>query len=242
MRTQLTSLQFAEILTDQKLVKPLGLDMFQALYNFENHEAAASEIAKLIGQKSHAPLNSEIGRMAKRIGEKYEIGASIRENQKFRWWDLFFTGRDVQNRFIWRLRPELISAMEETGLTGDIRLPEEVTRTENPILSEGAMRHVQINAYERNPIARRRCLEHWGYACSVCDLKMENVYGDLGKNFIHVHHLTPISSKGKVYEIDPIKDLRPVCPNCHAMIHKGARVLSIDELRAIVLPKSRTLR
>jgi len=34
-----------------------------------------------------------------------------------------------------------------------------------------------------------------------------------------VHHLVPISKIGKKYRVDPIKDLRPVCPNCHAVIH-----------------------
>ena len=34
--------------------------------------------------------------------------------------------------------------------------------------------------------------------------------------------------------IDPVKDLIPVCPNCHAMIHrKKEKVVSIDELRLL---------
>jgi 5-methylcytosine-specific restriction protein A len=32
--------------------------------------------------------------------------------------------------------------------------------------------------------------------------------------------------------VHPVKDLRPVCPNCHAMIHRGpGPALSIGELR-----------
>ena len=31
--------------------------------------------------------------------------------------------------------------------------------------------------------------------------------------------------------MDPIKDLRPVCPNCHAMLHRAVPALSIDDIR-----------
>lgn len=237
MRTHLTSLQFVEVLTHPTMISPLALAMFQALYAFEEHKAPASEVAKILGLKGHPPLNLEVGRRAKEIGKYYEIGRTIRDDGSDRWWDLFFTGIDSGRLFVWKLRPELVAALEETGLTGSDRFPEEVLPTDVGNLSEGALRRIQVNAYERNPIARRRCLEHWGYACSVCDLKMEKVYGDLGKDFIHVHHIIPISSKGESYTIDPVRDLRPVCPNCHAIIHKGPKVMSTDELRAIVSSK-----
>ncbi|MPR31936.1 HNH endonuclease, partial [Salmonirosea aquatica] len=47
----------------------------------------------------------------------------------------------------------------------------------------------------------------------------ERYFGEVGKGFIHVHHVNQISSIGNEYNVDPIKDLIPVCPNCHAMIH-----------------------
>lgn len=99
---------------------------------------------------------------------------------------------------------------------------------------EGAKRQVRVNAYERNPKARAACLAHHGYDCSVCGLNFEKRYGDLGRNFIHVHHLKPLSLTDGKYSLDPVTDLRPVCPNCHAMLHIGAQVLSIEELRSIV--------
>lgn len=234
MRTHLTSLQFVEVLTHPNLTSPLALAMFQTLYAFEEHKAPASEVAKIIGTKGHGPLNLEVGRMAKRIGKDYEIGITIRENRTYRWWDLFFTGTNEGKLFVWKLRPELVSALEETGLTGSVQFPEEVLPGEPTPLSEGALRKVQVNAYERNPIARRRCMEHWGHACSVCNLDMGRKYGAIGEGFIHVHHITPISKKGSVYLIDPIKDLRPVCPNCHAMIHQRNPPLSIEELRSML--------
>jgi len=60
------------------------------------------------------------------------------------------------------------------------------------------------------------------------------MYGERGKGFIHVHHLRPLADVGEEYELDPIADLRPVCPNCHAMIHARPVTLTIEELRSLL--------
>ena len=65
-----------------------------------------------------------------------------------------------------------------------------------------------------------------------------NVYGDMGDGFIHVHHLKDLATIGEEYEVDPIEDLRPVCPNCHAMLHRTVPAMSIEDLRAIFEKKS----
>ena len=100
---------------------------------------------------------------------------------------------------------------------------------------EGAVSKITVNSYERNPEARRKCLNKWGYSCVVCNFHFQLYYGEIGKGYIHVHHLKPISTIGSEYEIDPVKDLRPVCPNCHAMLHRQNPPLSIDELKQAVL-------
>jgi 5-methylcytosine-specific restriction protein A len=68
----------------------------------------------------------------------------------------------------------------------------------------------------------------------VCGLDFGERYGALGEGFIHVHHLTELASIGREYEVDPVRDLRPVCPNCHAMLHRTDPALSPEELRAIL--------
>jgi len=101
----------------------------------------------------------------------------------------------------------------------------------NNILVEGAKKQVIINAYERNQEARNKCIDFYGYNCSICEFNFEKVYGDLGKSFIHVHHIKPLSEISQEYEVDPIKDLIPVCPNCHAMLHRTIPAISINELK-----------
>jgi 5-methylcytosine-specific restriction protein A len=110
-----------------------------------------------------------------------------------------------------------------------IHLAEELSTPEK--YSEGAKFSVTINAYERNPKARAACIAHYGHVCAVCGFDFSRVYGSLGEGFIHVHHIIPIGQIGEQYEINPITDLVPVCPNCHAMIHRMEPPLTIEELR-----------
>jgi 5-methylcytosine-specific restriction enzyme A len=99
---------------------------------------------------------------------------------------------------------------------------------------EGATHKVIVNAYERDAAARKKCIQRWGYRCSVCNISFEERYGELGREFIHVHHLRPLSDIKDQYRVDPINDLRPVCPNCHAMLHRHKPTLSIEDLQALI--------
>ncbi|WP_017305457.1 HNH endonuclease [Spirulina subsalsa] len=110
--------------------------------------------------------------------------------------------------------------------------PDEVTSEE--VFREGAVRQVSVNAYERDSKARQKCIDYYGTSCSVCSFNFGEFFGELGEGFIHVHHLRPISEIGEEYEVDPVKDLRPVCPNCHAMIHSHRPPLKIEELQALL--------
>ncbi len=100
-------------------------------------------------------------------------------------------------------------------------------------LYEGTPYQVAQTLYERSPYARKQCLDYYGYSCKVCDVNFESRYGLIGKDFIHVHHLIEISSRKEEYKIDPIEDLRPVCPNCHAMLHTKEKP-TIEELQNIM--------
>jgi 5-methylcytosine-specific restriction enzyme A len=99
---------------------------------------------------------------------------------------------------------------------------------------EGARKQIVVNAFERDPEARAQCIAAWGHSCTVCGFHFQYVYGELGKSYIHVHHLKPLAEIGEEYEVDPVEHLRPVCPNCHAMLHRRRPALSIEELKALV--------
>ena len=53
-----------------------------------------------------------------------------------------------------------------------------------------------------------------------------------------MHHIKPISEVGVEYELDPIRDLRPVCANCHSIIHRRKKVLSLEEINQMLHNKN----
>ena len=115
-------------------------------------------------------------------------------------------------------------------------IAEEVLAPETYI--EGATSTISVNAYERNPKARMACIEHYGFKCFICGFDFERFYGAIGKRYIHVHHEVALSSLKKEYVVDPVNDLKPLCPNCHAIIHRTHPPMAVDELKNILREKS----
>ena len=98
-----------------------------------------------------------------------------------------------------------------------------------------AVTRVEVNRYEQDPDARRACIAHHGTSCAACGFSFEQKYGEIGRDFIPVHHLVPVSQLGSSYELDPISDLIPLCANCHAMAHQGVGTpRTVAELRRII--------
>jgi hypothetical protein len=100
---------------------------------------------------------------------------------------------------------------------------------------EGAARRVLVNAYERNRRAREKCLGHYGRSCIICGFNFEARYGKSAAGYIQVHHIVAIARVGKEYRLNPITDLCPVCPNCHAVIHRREPPFAIDEVRQMLV-------
>ena len=104
---------------------------------------------------------------------------------------------------------------------------------------EGAEVQVTSNQYERKPEYRQACVEYFEgkdgrIACQVCDMDFESRYGEIGRGFIHIHHIDPLGDGQGEREIVPTRDLVPVCPNCHAMLHKKPGIgnaYTLEEIR-----------
>jgi predicted HNH restriction endonuclease len=116
--------------------------------------------------------------------------------------------------------------------TAEIRLPEELP--EGATYSEGCVQQILINRYERDPYAREACIARFGTVCCVCRLDLASRYGQVVAGFVHVHHLKKLASVGTNYQVDPERDLRPVCPNCHAVIHRREPPYSIEEVQEFI--------
>ena len=146
-------------------------------------------------------------------------------------WEPQASGTTIPDDVAEQLEKDWAKFLGRSLILNNLPLPEEI---EDKSFFEGVARQVTVNIYERSPEARTICINHYGLNCFVCGFNFENTYGTIGQGFIHVHHLKPISEIKKGYELNPIKDLRPVCPNCHAMLHRRKPAYSIEELKAII--------
>jgi 5-methylcytosine-specific restriction protein A len=149
----------------------------------------------------------------------------------------------------WQSPPNIRGA-HSVGVTKLLSLPDPsyVSSAQDPVFVgsdeeaapavflEGGRVAVLVNRFERDPSAREACIAFHGLRCSVCGMSFGERYGETMKDVIHVHHLVALSAVGMEFQIDPTKDLRPVCPNCHSVIHHGASPLTIEQARALLLP------
>ncbi len=121
----------------------------------------------------------------------------------------------------------IITLLPQPGIT--YASPEEVTG-----FPEGATTQVLVNKYERDPRNRSAAISVHGYLCLACGFDFKKNYGEIGSNFIVVHHIVPVSQIGPDYVINPAKDLVTLCANCHAMIHRENPPMSLEKLQSLV--------
>ena len=100
--------------------------------------------------------------------------------------------------------------------------------------TEGALTQVLTNKYERSPANRAACLAYHGTKCKVCGFDFSAAHGEIGTGFIEVHHTVPVSSMGDSYIVDPVRELVPLCSNCHSMVHRRFPPFEIEELRSML--------
>jgi 5-methylcytosine-specific restriction enzyme A len=96
---------------------------------------------------------------------------------------------------------------------------------------EGDERMVRHKRYERSSRNRAAAIAIHGYDCRGCDVNLGRLYGELGRDFIEVHHLKPLSDFDTPLIVDPRTDLVPLCPTCHGVVHRRRPPYTLAELR-----------
>lgn len=107
--------------------------------------------------------------------------------------------------------------------------------------AEGGTEVVTLTRAERSLLNRSLCLAFHGYGCRACGLNMHEKYGDVAYQFIHVHHLVPVSAGGS-RQTDPINDMVPLCPNCHSVAHLRNPPYAIEEIESMITQKTAVLK
>jgi hypothetical protein len=204
-------------------------EMLVIQFQCPRHEVSSRQLARLIGDRGQA--NIRYGRLGRRVCEKLHIAKPPG------YWFKALSEAYWTGGWIWIMRENLAAAVKQMGWAREqsevfFVSPEELPATEK--FTEGKVQLVPVNIFERSVKARSACLRHYGFVCAVCEFDFEKIYGELGCEFIHVHHNKSLATIGKKYTVNPIKDLRPVCPNCHAMLHRRTPALTINQLKKLI--------
>ena len=207
----------------------------KVLYKFWHMLSVGDMVVARRGRKSIAGIGTIIGAPyydPKKAKDAFPTGYNYPNHIDVDWSDehrdVMFSKQVFGMQTITSIDQSKLEGLLGSAVSAGEYYPDEVEPRE---YTEGAVKQTVVNAYERDPKARAACLKHHGYRCSVCEMLFAEVYGKIGIGFIHVHHLKPISTRKETYRVDPIKDLAPVCPNCHAMLHTKKPPFSISELR-----------
>ena len=227
----ISAAQFVRALSANNILRDGDVKLLRTHYDCAECSATATQLCKLLGKSDKVVINAQFGRLGKRIAKFLLLSPPSRGDRTVQYWNVLARGQESGTFFFWQLRAELIEALKQLGLLGKdgAEIPGEIQDTGD--LLEGSKRQIWVNAYERNSTARRICIQHYGSACQVCGFDFLESYGDVGEGFTHVHHLRELSEIAAEYKVNPVEDLRPVCPNCHAMLHRRKPAFTIEELR-----------
>ena len=113
------------------------------------------------------------------------------------------------------------------------------------IIEEGFLQIISTTQRERSRRLKRIAIdkfkrEHDGRVfCSVCSFDFSEVYREHGRDFIEMHHTTPIHEmeiEGSGIQLaDALRKVVLLCSNCHRIVHRRrGEMLSIEQLRGII--------
>jgi predicted HNH restriction endonuclease len=224
---QIESFTSADYVGAFNRVKPTEsqLEMLRVHLAAPDHTITARHLARALGFANWNTANLHYGKFAGKLCNELNVSPTTNLSVLVEFFKM------PGSEYELRLRPSVIEALKELGVGGHGTWSfQEELGIEEPLV-EGASFTVQVSAFERNPVARQKCIAHYGTGCSVCGFNFGFTYGSSSEGYIHVHHLKPLAFIGEEYVIDPIKDLRPVCANCHAVIHLRQPPYSIEEVK-----------
>jgi len=218
-------------------IAPHHKKMLQAHYHAPNRTLTPTQMSKAIGYLNFNASNLHYGKLGKLVGEKLGWSPTKKESQGGVAVYILAEIEQSGQECLWIMRPQVAQAIEKLELIAGnyVIIPEEVEEASH--LYADAVRSISVNAYERSIVAREKCILHHSCKCSICEVNLADIYGEIAHGHIHVHHLRQLSEVNAKYQVDPIHDLRPVCPNCHAIIHMKKPPFTIEEIKSFIKNK-----
>lgn len=139
----------------------------------------------------------------------------------------------IVDAFVADPEANLARAVALRDLVGQPELPV-VPDLDGGVADEGGLLERRHLAYERDRGLRQRKIRSVVDAggriqCEVCTFNFADTYGDRGRDYIEVHHRTPLHVTGPTRT--NLADLALLCSNCHRMIHRGQPWLTVENLK-----------
>lgn len=237
--------QWLSLLNQKNVFTDSALSAITLIYNQPEHKGCCFDIELKYYLRKHS-YNGIITSLAKRVCKEMGINIIGINDLPTYWIVLMVGGKYVHNEngkhFEWQLRPELVEALDDyicenikqseadedaSGLISIIEVPDGKTEGKKVIMFS--------TRYERSSENRKAAIEYHGTKCMVCGFDFEETYGEIGRGYIEVHHVVPISDTEQETIINPCEDLVCLCANCHRMIHrKRNAILSVNELKKLL--------
>jgi 5-methylcytosine-specific restriction protein A len=196
-----------------------------ALWQLPDSAGTSKEVAEQAGFTHFIEANGCIGTVGNKLAKFF---SRLRPGEEEPGYTFIADGERQDGKFVWHLLKDICEAIEQLGWV------EPLLASQFKEYEEGEISLVSLTRYERSPAAREAALKAHGYVCSACGFDFGTFYGERGRQFIEVHHLEPLNLAAYPRHTDPERDLRPVCSNCHRIIHRGEPMLSIEQIREII--------
>jgi len=236
--------EWKSMLQNENIFYKEALDMVLKWYKEIGHQETSKAImAKYSPELKGTPYNGIVigltNRILKYLNRFEVIGTDGNKSKFIVPFEGWHQDYNPSKHFVWKLRDELVQALEELGMVDDQPFPSEEDELTSSIVEstpDGKKILCYTTRYERNAQNRRNAIKIHGTVCQGCGFDFEKTYGEIGRDYIEVHHVKPLCEGEGSVPINAETDLICVCANCHRMIHRRKdSVLSLKELQELLL-------
>jgi 5-methylcytosine-specific restriction protein A len=213
-------------------------------YSAPNNTLNAMQLAKLMGYSGFGGANFIVGSIGKKISERYMIHPDWWNEDGPNWWSVIAYGERL-DYFYWTLKPQIVNVLKDYKSITELGFQyenDEIVNTSPEGNEEGGRIKVLVNVYERDATNRKSCIEYHGSKCAICGFDFKVIYGEIGKDYIQVHHIVPLNEMKDIVKVNPQTDLIPLCSNCHSMVHRKKPAFQIDEIKKAIKENSKAVR
>ncbi|OOB80263.1 MAG: hypothetical protein BEN19_05830 [Epulopiscium sp. Nuni2H_MBin003] len=81
---------------------------------------------------------------------------------------------------------------------------------------------------------KKACLEYYGASCEICSIDYGYTYGDKFEKLMDVHNLKSTTKEWDNLDVNPEKDLIPICHNCHTILHSKFPNYTVEQVKEML--------